>query len=898
MKLQFVLEERGVEIKSITAELQVSYPVLRKDLPSWLRMRFRAHEECAGANSTDAAAAADDTPLTLFDSSRFTQRVQGKTEEDDENAPLMKVKGTLNLTYPCAESMKSEEDKKCKEWDELENEASECADDDLMSGAGGVILLWPKVNMPEEATGDMAVECGGAQARDGGGKLYSTLHTAAMSVGNVDMQDAEIEIELYHDFNDTRAAAGMISGSVQDGSGGESPGIAFFMFNDKPADDFDRTAGRIRPAIRKVLDKPPFYVVLEAESKTPCPEGGTELQGEIKWTSVNRDGEDFNLVDEVYGEAGKGTMYCSDPSDLTLLRFDMTAKIRRKVYIAGGQLRLIHTTLTVRGYGAYNDPLAGMEWDVELNGEIETSEEGSAFGILAPGSVAVSATRSAALQEFTPPKFWINVELYGWMGTRAGENDTSVSYKLDLGEGEGAGLEIEENHEKIFEFTAEIRYEYPCESKLTVPGTVSLAMEGGEVKDLESTVTVYCPGMPHRGRNAFRINANHEAELQADFGGMRNLKVSHLSIAVVGKDSKVVSLDVNAASWMPMASFAAVDVEGTITARVVSGFNSDDKYSQGLNIWFEKTAGAAMAESALSVVDVYAFDFEDDGIDIHLTGELEQGCTPMGTKIIGSAKIDKPGVFVCDMSVEAVTYECDSEASPQVVMDAEVAVAEIPAISVTLENVAFKVQVYRANDVAAVAAAAAPALGDEKSQLLKASTADVEAAKLAPAPSPSSKSKVVVVQFDGTLKLDEALRSNFPDLPWMHDSLSVHAAGQVTTGGAAGFTLDELKVKIEVGTEFGAGSRVDGLVVFTYPCQKIIGKLHIELRDPLPHMDAEAKLTAYCGGDVKGFELEFTIENLEVAPSVSFALVKVFLSVTKQESFSDMWSQSCMIVLH
>ena len=48
-------------------------------------------------------------------------------------------------------------------------------------------------------------------------------------------------------MNGTRAA-GMVSGVVhQDGK----TGMAFFMFNDYPEDDWDATAGRIRPAIRK-----------------------------------------------------------------------------------------------------------------------------------------------------------------------------------------------------------------------------------------------------------------------------------------------------------------------------------------------------------------------------------------------------------------------------------------------------------------------------------------------------------------------------------------------------------------------------------------------------------------------------------------------------------------------
>ena len=215
------------------------------------------------------------------------------------------------------------------------------------------------------------------------------------------------------------------------------------------------------------------------------------------------------------------------------------------------------------------------------------------------------------------------------------------------------------------------------------------------MKNLEATVTVFCPGMGYsRGRKAFRMSAFHEAELRAEFGGLTNLKLSHFSISVEGTDSRTVASDVNADSWMPMASFAGVDVEGKITCRVVSGYNGGGS-SQGMNIWFEKLAGAAAAESAMSMVQVTTFDYEADGIEVHLTGELEAGCTPLGSRLMGSVHIDKKDIFVAVMSAEATSYECNPWASPQVDIEADVAAAKIPAISLTMENLAFSIRMYR-----------------------------------------------------------------------------------------------------------------------------------------------------------------------------------------------------------
>jgi hypothetical protein len=66
---------------------------------------------------------------------------------------------------------------------------------------------------------------------------------------NVELQEAEIKLYIQEAAVNGTRAAGMVSGEVsRDGK----TGIAFFMFNDFPKDDFDATAGRIRPAIRKV----------------------------------------------------------------------------------------------------------------------------------------------------------------------------------------------------------------------------------------------------------------------------------------------------------------------------------------------------------------------------------------------------------------------------------------------------------------------------------------------------------------------------------------------------------------------------------------------------------------------------------------------------------------------
>jgi len=469
MKLQFRIMDDGPDIQFITAELEMSYPVLRRDLPFWLRSRFQEHDACGApevdeskedmrtklqkGGALDVKKPADgDKPLTLFDSSRFKDRVQSSWSEEAHDEPLMAVAGSLTLTYPCAEAMKGKADLKCKKW-ETDKKASECQDDDLMTGIGNATLLWNKVAM-NAATGPMAVECGA------GAKLYSTLTTlGSMKIGNVAMEPAEIKLYLQEtDVNGTRAA-GMVAGKV-DANG--KTGVAYFMFNDCPDDDWDATAGRIRPAIRKVLDKDPLYIMFEAESKHPCPEEGTELEGEVRWTSrkyqkpgtkhdSNR--EDFNLVDEVHGESGKGMMYCADPGNTTLLRYEMTTKIRRKVFIAGGQLKLLHSTLSVKGYGAQDAPLAGMLWDLELSGECESASQGYAFGIFAPGTAVVSATRSPATQDFTRPELLVNVNLNGWIGTR----DESGAIMIDLDQmssDQEYNEAVDGNHAKLFDFSA------------------------------------------------------------------------------------------------------------------------------------------------------------------------------------------------------------------------------------------------------------------------------------------------------------------------------------------------------------------------------------------------------------------------------------------------------------
>jgi hypothetical protein len=135
MTLHFRILDDGPDIQSITAELKVSYPVLRAHLPFWVRSKLKEHDAC-GAPQVDeseedmstklrwgsAAAAvtkpgAGDKPLTLFDSTRFKQRVQASWSDEAHDAPLLNVTGALTLTFPCAESHKSEAERKCKKWD-------------------------------------------------------------------------------------------------------------------------------------------------------------------------------------------------------------------------------------------------------------------------------------------------------------------------------------------------------------------------------------------------------------------------------------------------------------------------------------------------------------------------------------------------------------------------------------------------------------------------------------------------------------------------------------------------------------------------------------------------------------------------------------------------------------
>jgi hypothetical protein len=54
------------------------------------------------------------------------------------------------------------------------------------------------------------------------------------------------------------------------------------------------------------------------------------------------------------------------------------------------------------------------------------------------------------------------------------------------------------------------------------------------------------------------------------------------------------------------------------------------------------------------MVEVMTFDFEADGIEMHLTGELELGCTPLGSRLLGAVTIDATDSFIADMSAEGV----------------------------------------------------------------------------------------------------------------------------------------------------------------------------------------------------------------------------------------------------
>ena len=230
------------------------------------------------------------------------------------------------------------------------------------------------------------------------------------------------------------------------------------------------------------------------------------------------------------------------------------------------------------------------------------------------------------------------------------------------------------------------------------------------------------------------------------------------------------------------------------------------------------------------------------------------------------------------------------------------AVAKIPALFITMENLAFHVKIYHDQDDGnATDDDYADANSTDAADALPAGwEAQAPAPSVAAAPSVFDSSKAaraglglgagkrVQTQFEGTIMLDEALLSKFPNLPGL-DTASVSASGQFTVSPSAGFSLDSLKVRVSVEAEFGNGSRIAGLVVFSYPCEKIMARISVELRAPLPHMDAQAKLTAHCG-EAQGFELEFTVKDLEVAPGVNFAHVNAFLGVVRSEETLGMWA--------
>ena len=120
MTLTFQMMEDGPEIQSITAELEVSYPMPRGDLPSWLSAKLEEHDACGALEvgpGTNFLKCPSTHLRTLVYSVKcrppdilnpFSAGPYDASKEDNNSTdvePLLNVIGSLTLTYPCKEDL-------------------------------------------------------------------------------------------------------------------------------------------------------------------------------------------------------------------------------------------------------------------------------------------------------------------------------------------------------------------------------------------------------------------------------------------------------------------------------------------------------------------------------------------------------------------------------------------------------------------------------------------------------------------------------------------------------------------------------------------------------------------------------------------------------------------------
>ena len=708
----------------------------------------------------------------------------------------------------------------------------------------------------EGGSGVFEVTCGGA--------LFKIAARAdRLTVGDtVKVSDVSLEAIFTRTPNGT-FAEGSLEGSLEVGVGGGALGAsAFFMFNTE--------TGAFSAGVKLTLANDPLYIEIEAEGGNDAAScagdsaGSRSLRGFVKV-----DHDVVQLESKISGVAyhceagGPPEALSTNVTNAPPLRYDTHFEMEY-LSLFDGLVEVTDVRVTTKGYGARGAELSALRWVVNVTGTIEAGVAASAYAINAGATVALSATRDPLVG--TMSDFTLDVNAHA-----------SASF------GEGG----------VVSFSANASYVYPCDKTLAVSATVDLNFgEDVEFPGLTANLVIFCPGMDsmERAGKAFDLDASLNGEMKAQVGSYGLLTVSQLTLVIHATDSSPVTNPEGAISgigprtWFPMPSLSAVDVEGTLTARVSADFSDVLPSASGggeiaLSAWFLRMAGpTSQTEKSVNFTARVFFDYVNDGasLEAHISAEFSNTCVDGQTfQAQGSLDIRREGQIEIANATVSGTRHCKGPSPPeedanapngaQLEWEVQATISSATVMSrLTLEAVRVDVWVYTHTN-AGSEDTVTPALGH-----------------LPGANTPSFA--YIRGEFNGSVSLS-SLAEDVPGL--------AGASALATLGGSffmnpsdevnPGLQLEGgVSVVVDVNVDFGDGS-IRGNATFDVPCDAnkewpIKGIVTMDLQDPLPKMPhTQAILKSKCGAEE--VTIEFSMETFEVTDSVVLAGVEGSLSL-------------------
>ena len=201
----------------------------------------------------------------------------------------------------------------------------------------------------------------------------------------------------------------------------------------------------------------------------------------------------------------------------------------------------------------------------------------------------------------------------------------------------------------------EVSYDYPCASEITVKAQATLDIQGIDLPSLDATLTIFCPGAPHRDGRAFDLVVSVSETARVTLGGQA-VGIENFVLTVSGTDNPQMLSSTNKnATWLPMPDMQAVDIHGSAVGRfttdltisrclVVSercdgmGVTAETNFSEtasieaggsmGLNMEFEKLAQKPLKVLSMDITAAMYVDYADEAgeVELHMTGEMTEGC--------------------------------------------------------------------------------------------------------------------------------------------------------------------------------------------------------------------------------------------------------------------------------